>query len=342
MAPVKVNLGLIRKIVSEEDFVERLGRCPECFGVLKPVAREEGVVACSGCGREFNDGGEADGEIPISEEFSADGHSENHWNPEASLAFGYDLGTNSRINVKAMCRIIAANRVKPSKCPSCGVELPSELGLRAHQMHSLTNKVEHPSIRSMLGYASQLCNDYGLHSRGRSCLVFAENLGRWVRAVGATAVLRGDRSESKRDLVKACFSFLVGQYYPAMSGRVEKDLAVPLDDVEKVKFLAGQYRLRRKDGGAYCVREPSVLAVSLAKENGLFGDEGFKKAMFDALIRAGLDAALSGQGGGEEMVKAVFCLAVEKRFGVEKGRESAVKLGVDERVLGRYEGVIYG
>lgn len=343
-APEKVfSLKELRSKLPEDAFTEFLGICNECGGEL---SHADGCFACRTCGREFNDGGEVEGGIPISGESVSDGHAESHWSPQSLLAFGKAHGTNDLINNAAMCRIVAGVRVdgEPALCPSCHNPLPSELGLRARQIRILTSKgVDHPALRAMLGFASQLCNCYGLHNRGRSCIVFAEDLGRWVRAVGAVSILRNDKSESWRGLVRASFLLLVETYFPDLSPKVRGELKVSIDDLSKVRFMVGQYRMRnggKADGAWKAIVDLYELGFRFLRDNGLTGDDGFCSEFSSALWRCGVNITVCGVDDREFAAKAVLALVAEKRFGKGKTDELMQSLGLSDRMLGKAESIL--
>lgn len=343
---VRLAAGVLRKTFTLEDLrklpediiIEFLGICYECGEPL--THSEEGFLACTSCGREYNDGGEIESRIPISEESSADGHSESHWSPQSMIAFAKGLGTNDRITNPAMCRIIAAtSHDGHAVCPSCQKELPSELGLRATQTRILTNKVDHPDIQNMLSFASRLCNDYGMHNRSLSSVVFAEDLGRWVRALGTTCILRNDPSENRRNLVRATFYMLFNQYFPGQADKIHAELKLKSEDVDYVEFLIKQYRLREKHNSRSpkAMKELFTVGFGLLQQHGLTSDDGFCQEYSKLLLQAGLSMLVHGYTHKELVAKAIMVLTSEEVQGREKATKLMSKVGVSERLLGQVE-----
>jgi hypothetical protein len=319
----------LKKLLPEDILTEFLNVCYECGSELRHDG--DGMLVCSSCGREFNDGcGEVESTIPISDESSADGHAESHWSPQSMIAFTKGLGTNNRITNSAMCRIIATGRDHDGQ---------GDTGLRAAQIRILTNKVDHPDIQNMLSFASQLCNDYGMHNRRLSSLVFAEDLGRWVRAIGAMCILRNDPYENRRRLVRSAFYLLFAQYYSANAEKVREDLKVKPEDVDYVKFLINQYRLREKHSprGLKAIESLFCVGFGLLRQHGLASDEGFCKSYSQVLFHLGLGMLLHGYRENEPVAKAAIALTAEKLWGREKASELMARLGISERMLGQVE-----
>jgi hypothetical protein len=327
----------LRKL-PEDIITEFLGVCYECGEPLAHV--EDGLLCCTSCGREYNDGGNIEGRIPISEESSADGHAESHWSPQSMLAFAKGLGTNDRIPNSAMCRVIATSHDHDGHavCPSCQKELPGEIGLRATQIRILTNKVDHPDIQNMLNFASQLCNEYGMHNRDRSCLVFAEDLGRWVRAVGTVCILRNDPYENRRGLVRAAFYELFKLYFggEAAVGRLWDELKLDVDSCSYVKHLADQYQLRLKSRPFDAkFLEPLFMAgCSLIRLHKLETDDNFLQSYSKILWQIGLALLVHGYEENELIAKVAIVLTAEKLWGREKASELMTSLDISERMLG--------
>lgn len=335
--PEKLSLEWLRVKLPEETFAEYLKICNECGSDL--VHSEEGFLVCSSCGREFNNGGDVDVKIPISEESSADGHAESHWSPQSMIAFAKGLGTNELITNHAMCRIIATNHDHDGHavCPSCQKELPGDIGLRATQVRILTNKVDHPEVQTMLSFASQLCNDYDMHTRNRSCLVFAEDLGRWVRVLGTMCILRNDPYENRRKLVRTAFYELYSRYFPSQASKVREELKVDDADLQYVSFLATQFRLREKKNNARSVKaveELFVLGFGLLRDCGLAADNSFCESWSKILWQIGLALLVHGYEENELVAKAAIVLTAEKLWGREKASELMTRLEISERMLG--------
>jgi len=101
--------------------------------------------------------------------------------PPTNLAFG--RGQGNTITRKDLYQVLAK-----------GVGGSKDVGLRARQIRIFQSCSEHPTIRNMLENGSELCEEFGMI--GRDAVFFADYLGRFLRKVGAAAILQKTNGQS--------------------------------------------------------------------------------------------------------------------------------------------------
>lgn len=164
-----------------------------CLDCGASVVLKDDELCCSQCGRVWSEDITLEEDrIPIEEGNVTAGHAEANYSPGSELAFGHGLGAG--LDGKGLFRILAQ-----------GKNGPTDLPLRAMQIRLITSKLEHPTTQTMLGYASALCKDYGLHTNEESSVLFANMLGKQVRKIAGYYVVRGENAGELRRVVSALF-----------------------------------------------------------------------------------------------------------------------------------------
>ena len=155
------------------------------------VVNHNGERVCSGCGLVLT-------RSVVRMQWIGDSHK-----PVNNLAFGRGLG--GTLQIKGLYYVLAKG--------SGNKDLP----MRARQISILTEKHEHPKIRTMLNQGHEMLEQLGFGDRKNPVNIQLSNmLGSIIRVVGAYMVLHGDRTPV-RSVVKAClfaaFRYVrIGQY----------------------------------------------------------------------------------------------------------------------------------
>lgn len=199
------SLSFLRSRIPESlqnQFCQDTRLCLSCGG--KIVEQDEETV-CSSCGQVWDDGIELEThQIPFVESDVASGHAESSYSPVNSLSFGKLLGS-APLKGAALYRVLGKSR-----------NGKVDIGLRAMQCQIVINKVDHPIITLLLGYASEILKRHGFgDDNTEQNLLWSNTLGNRVRRVGAYLTLRNERAigEPKR-VVGALFVDLFSTVFP--------------------------------------------------------------------------------------------------------------------------------
>jgi len=206
----------------EDVFVEVLGLCPECGAELSHV---DNAQVCVECGLVWDgyDRIERD-RIPMPE-YDGGLHMERCWNPECSLAFGKNLGARP-LRLHELFRVIV-------KGPN-GTE---DAGLRAKLLRLIELKVDHPYVKRLVKYGSQICKQFGLHRRDAVALSFAEEYGRVLRKLGAYYAFKG-RAVNLHQIAKVAFIHVYQQFFGRENAeKIREELKVKEPFVSQVEAL---------------------------------------------------------------------------------------------------------
>jgi len=109
---------------------------------------------------------------------------ERNWNPTVSLAFGKNLGAKP-LQLHELYRVIVR-----------GPNGEEDGGLRAKYLRLIELKVDHPYVKRLVKYGSQICKQFGLHKRNHVAISFAEEYGRVLRKLAAYYVVRGEAKKT--------------------------------------------------------------------------------------------------------------------------------------------------
>ena len=168
--------------------------------------------------------------------------------PENLLKFG-KIGDTLRSN--DLFRVVA-------KAP----EGSEDLGIRARQVRTITQRFDHPIISRMLQYGSRLSYRFGYGENDE----FANTLGKRIREVGSVLAFRNDGHQTNR-LTEACFCYVLQQFFGSeKAGMVSYELGIPqkaLDDVWATHFLL--YTFSRKPK----IREATITALKSLRAEGI-------------------------------------------------------------------------
>lgn len=206
-----ISLGALRKRLDPETqqlLATQGGFCVSCGGTVRQHGPD---YVCVSCGQVWDEAMDFEEGIPFETSSTESGHSESHYSPPSELAFGKAMG--SVLDGRAFFRILA-------KAPSGNKDLP----LRACFIRTLSTKIDHPAVTSLLSYGSELCYRFGFKSNSDTNQVFSNQLGRLLRKVAAYYILRNSNEGELRRVANAVFYMQFVQTHPNGAQKVFLDL----------------------------------------------------------------------------------------------------------------------
>jgi len=163
----------LKRILSRETLqalAVEVGVCLECGGDLRKAG--DGEVVCKHCGLVWNGQLVERDRIPMTESAVENGHAENCWSPERSLAFGKSLG--GTLPPRGLYKVLA-------KAPAGS----KDLGLRARQISFMLCYEEPPQLRKALQFASKRISEMKLDR----IYPFVNDVGSLLRKVMAYLII---------------------------------------------------------------------------------------------------------------------------------------------------------
>lgn len=231
-----LDLKFLRTHASKETLQILATEIKTCLECGNKIEERDGELVCTRCGIVWGNGFFENNKIPFEERNQRRGF-EGHWSPPNQLAFNKGMGTNQFISRGSFCRIIAPVNKK-------------DLGVRAIQLRNLTSKVEHPWIVRLLYCGSQICKQFGLHTKDVDCIRFSDQYGKVLRSLGAFMIMRGRHWNELKRTAQATFIVLYSEFAGEKKAREAwRQLGVDASFVRYARFLMNALmpKHRKKD-----------------------------------------------------------------------------------------------